>query len=312
VWGIVFDWAGGRPAARAWVEAMTPDSTRYVAIADSSGRFVIDHLPAGTYLVRGGVDANGNRTLDAREAFDSVRVGSTTAAPADSGGVELLAFVHDTVAPRIQTVAVRDSLTLRVTFDKPLAPTYALQPAAFEVVAPDSSRAAIAAVVSGVAFDSSEARASRQRADSAAQADTTRRPPPPARPNPNARRDSLRADSIRRATPRPSRPSPSPDVVLTLRAPLRPNTAYRVGVRDARSLSGYAGPSSRPVTTPKPDSAPAARPGAAPRDSARAAPLRGRPTPPAPARPTPAPPPAPPSAPATPPPADGARSRASR
>ena len=118
---------------------MTPDSTRYVAVADSLGRFVIDHLPAGTFLVSGGVDANSNRTLDAREAFDSVRAPSTTTAPADSGGVELLAFVHDTVAPRIQTVTVRDSLTLRLTFDKPLAPGYALQPAAFEVVAADSS-----------------------------------------------------------------------------------------------------------------------------------------------------------------------------
>src|SRR5687767_7545809 len=45
--GQVFDWVGGGPAGGALIEAFVPpDSIRaYIAVADSSGRFVLEHLP---------------------------------------------------------------------------------------------------------------------------------------------------------------------------------------------------------------------------------------------------------------------------
>ncbi|HET7457521.1 MAG TPA: Ig-like domain-containing protein, partial [Gemmatimonadaceae bacterium] len=122
--GVVFDWVKSEPAARALVEAIVVppgadtsararrDSTVYVTSSDSSGRFAFAHLPPGPYVVRGVLDANNNRALDPREAWDSVRVSL-----ADSARVELLTFVHDTLGPRIASVSASDSVTLRVAFD---------------------------------------------------------------------------------------------------------------------------------------------------------------------------------------------------
>src|SRR5687768_15825735 len=73
--GRVFDWVAGRPAPRAVVEAiMLPDSARYTAEADSSGAFVITHMPAGQFLLRALIDANRNRAVDGRELFDTITV----------------------------------------------------------------------------------------------------------------------------------------------------------------------------------------------------------------------------------------------
>ena len=62
--GTVFDWAAERPAARALMQAMTPDSLLYLAQSDSLGHFTLGPLPPGSYLVRAIIDANNNRALD--------------------------------------------------------------------------------------------------------------------------------------------------------------------------------------------------------------------------------------------------------
>lgn len=133
--GQVFDWVTGVAAAGSLVESFVPpDSTRgYVAITDSSGRFVFQYLPAGRYLVRGVVDRNKNRGIDPGEPWDSVSVTLT-----DSSIVELLVFSRDTVAPRIREVNNVDSLSLRVAFDKPVDPTQSLTVANFAIVGRDS------------------------------------------------------------------------------------------------------------------------------------------------------------------------------
>ncbi|HKG92926.1 MAG TPA: Ig-like domain-containing protein, partial [Gemmatimonadaceae bacterium] len=141
--GIVFDWPAGRPAVRPYVEAIgLPDSTVYVTIGDSVGGFAIRHLPPGRYAVRGTIDQNNNRARDARELYDSLDV-----ALGDSARLELLAFVHDTIGPRINEVAIRDSLTLRVQLDKPLDPAAPLGPELFSLRAADSSVVPIAAAL---------------------------------------------------------------------------------------------------------------------------------------------------------------------
>jgi hypothetical protein len=117
--GTVVDWTGNRAAASALVEAvLLPDSLPYRALADSGGNFAMPVMPAGDYLVYGVVDQNGNRRRDPREAFDTARVSLQ-----DSAAVELYAFTHDTVGPRVRSVELADSLTLRLVFDRPLDPT---------------------------------------------------------------------------------------------------------------------------------------------------------------------------------------------
>ncbi|WP_284350854.1 Ig-like domain-containing protein [Roseisolibacter agri] len=270
--GVVFDWVNGKPAARAIVEAIAADSTVYYTIADSVGRFTITNLPIATFLVKGVVDVNANRAADPREAFDTVRVASNLVARNDTAAAELYAFVRDTIGPRIVTVAPRDSLSLRVTFDRPLLPSQPLQLASFTLQAADSSVVPITAVNTSAAFDSLVARRARATADSAARA----RPDTAAQAR--ARRDSVaRVDSIARAArdtsarrrippPVMRQPTPTTELVLTLQAPLRPQAAYRLTARQVQSLSGRPRTSDRTFNTPK---AEPARPPATPADSAR-------------------------------------------
>jgi hypothetical protein len=133
--GRVFDWVTGSAAVNAVIESfIPPDSTRaYIAIADSGGSFVMEHLAPGRYVVRGVVDRNRNRGIDPGEAWDSVLVTLT-----DSSVVELLVFSRDSVAPRIRDIAAIDSLSLRVGFDKPVDPTRTLSAANFAIVGRDS------------------------------------------------------------------------------------------------------------------------------------------------------------------------------
>lgn len=282
--GVVFDWVNGKPAARAVVEAIAPDSTIYYTIADSVGRFTIANIPIGSYLVKGAVDVNANRSVDPREGFDTLRVDANVVARNDTAAAELYAFVRDTIGPRLLSATPRDSTTLRVTFDRPLVPGQPLSPASFSLVAADSSVVLIQNVLTAADYDSLVARRTRASADSAARA----RPDTAARAR--AQRDSVaRADSLARVArdtsaaarrrrvvppPVPRRPTPSTDVVLVLAAPLRPQTAYRLTARELRSLSGRARTSERVFNTPRAEPArpPAAEPApAAPRDTTRPA-----------------------------------------
>ena len=264
--GIVFDWPGNRAAGGALVEALLVADTTlaYVTVADSSGRFTLPHLPPGRYVVRGVLDANSNRALDRREAFDSVALDV-----ADSARVELLAFVHDTIGPRIATVTIRDSLTLRVAFDKPLEIGQPMDASRFRLIQlPDSSPVPIARALFARAADSLDrARTdSVQRADSIQRADSARRAgaarADTARPAPRqAPRPGLPAPG---ATPtaaadtaalRPSRPAPETDVVVVLSRALAPATTYRLSAIEVRNLLRVPRSSDRNFATPKPPAA---------------------------------------------------------
>jgi len=262
--GQVFDWAAGRPAPRAFVQAVhLPDSLTYAEYADSLGRFVIRYMIPGRYLLRAILDANNNRTLDRRELFDTA-----TITLGDSVTREILAFVHDSVGAGIANVEPLDSLTLRVTFDRPLQPRVPVEPSQFSLKAADSSVVPITAVTLGSAFeraraDSARAKAVQDSIRAAQVADSVRRanprpaapaPAPPVQRPPAAQRDT--------ATPplKPSVPIPESYVVLRLGRPLAPNTSYRLHADSLRSLTGVARSSDRVFTTPR----------AAPPDSGRA------------------------------------------
>jgi hypothetical protein len=258
--GVIFDWVNGRPAPNAVAEAIAEDSTVFYAIADSVGRFTIENLPPGAYLVKGTVDVNTNRAPDPREPFDTVRVDQTVVARGDTAAAELYAFVRDTIGPRIQTVVPQDSLRLRVTFDRPLAPGQAFTSANFSVVAADSAPVTLVQLLSVAELDSLNARQARASADSVARADTTAR----GRAARAARDSAARGDSLARAVrdtaggrrrrvaaPVPRRPTPPTEIVIVLAAPLRPQTAYRVTAQDVRGLAGRTRTSERVITTPR-------------------------------------------------------------
>lgn len=229
VTGRVFDWVAGTPAAGSLVEALVPPDTThaYVAVADSSGQFSLEHLAAGRYMVRAFVDRNRNRGIDPGESWDSVTVDLT-----DSTATELLVFRHDSLPPRIRDVAALDSLSLRVTFDKPVDPQQSLTSANFIVIGPDSATVPIAGV-GPVPKDTI----------------ATPAPSPAVQSRPPAR---VPRDTSTKTRPVMSRPAPIASVLIRLERPLVPKAVYRIRAIGLRGLLGQSGDSERAYTVPAP------------------------------------------------------------
>ena len=274
--GTVVDWTGGRAANGALVRAvLLPDSLPYLALADSAGNFSLAQMPAGDYLVYGAIDQNNNRRLDAREAFDTARVALT-----DSAAVELYAFPHDTLGPRIKSADFVDSVTLRIVFDRPVSPDAAVDTSMVRVssMADSTLTVPLLKVYTTAAFDSTSraeaaARAAAQaakdsaaRAEAAARDTTHRRPGPAQRPPPLAGAGPSRdtALAVRRDTSRATRmlarhPAPSDTRVVRLAAPLEPGARYSAFTEGVIGLTGVAGRRSHTTfTVPRPPARPAA------------------------------------------------------
>jgi hypothetical protein len=241
--GLVFDWVAGRVVPAAYVEAIShPDSVVYVATSDSSGMYEVRNIPPGEYTVRGLVDANRNRELDIRELWDSVRV-----TIADSARVELLTHAHDTIPPRIDQVAVRDTFTLRVTTDRPLDPGLTIDPALFTLRASDSSIVPIAEARAAQVYERLQAERDRARADSLARV---------APPLATGERAAQRGDTLRTITAvQPSRPSPTTEIIIVVSSAVRPGASYRLQARDLRGLMGTTRSSEREFKVPEPPKA---------------------------------------------------------
>ncbi len=268
--GTVVDWTANHAAVAALVEAvLLPDSLPYRALADSSGSFAMPAMPAGTYLVYGVVDQNGNRRRDAREAYDTARVTLQ-----DSAAVELYAFTHDTVGPRLRSVELVDSLTLRLTFDRPLDPGQPLDTSRVHVApAEDTTQfLALAQVFTPAGYDSvtkaaAAARDSAQRraaeaADSGQRRAAPARPAAPAaaapplraanRPPPLGARATTRADTTPAMRMLERRPAPTDRRVVRLVAPLQVGARYHVTVSGVRGLTGVAWSGGASLMVPKP------------------------------------------------------------
>ncbi len=242
--GTVIDWKVGRPSAGALVEAvLLPDSLVYRAVADSSGNFRLGPLPRGEYVVYGVIDGNKNLRRDPREAFDSTRVPPDSARASD-----LYAFVHDTLPPRIQTIAPADSVTATVTFALPLDPAQRLDSSAATLrKLPDSAAVGIRALrvpetgsrAGGPADGDSIAKAPRIAKDTLRRAaDTLRRAP-----------DSLPA----------RRPALNDRLVLEAAEPWRPGDRFLVEIRGVRTVSGITGDVRAPLVVPEAGKRPAGR-----------------------------------------------------
>jgi len=211
--GSVVDWTGGRVATGALVQAvLLPDSLPYLALTDSVGGFSLGAMPPGDYLVYGVLDQNNNRRRDPREAFDTARVALT-----DTGTVELYAFTHDTIGPRLKSADPVDSVTVKITFDRPVSPGAAVDTANVHVspLADSTQTVPLAAVYTTTAFDSvrkaeTVARAARDSAaraakDSAARVEATAR----AARDSAARAAAAARDTTHRKAAAPAAPAPA-------------------------------------------------------------------------------------------------------
>ena len=244
--GVAFDWVANRALPKATIQAISTTDTTvvHVTVADSTGRYELSTLPAGTYLVRAIDEKTPNRALDLREAWDTATVSIS-----DSARADVYVFVHDTMPPRISELRLNDSVTISLQFDKPLKPGVAIPVSAVRVVNADSSVVEIESVMT-----LAEERVVQARADSVKQAaDTTLRPgvePPVARRtiDPTRRRDSV----ISAPPPEPQKASPATELVVKLRAPLLPATTYRVTVSGVRNLLDREGTSTRLLIVPRP------------------------------------------------------------
>jgi len=238
--GIVFNWITGGVAQKGLIEArpLTDTTLVYVTASDSTGTFSFPNLPPGKYRLRGLIDDNNNQGLDPREAWDTTTVSLT-----DSARVELVAFAHDSVAPRLSDVVMRDSATLELLFDRAIDPNQRFTPASVDIKRSDSTVIAVSAVESG---------------------------------------GGARDTSVVRAGPVPSRPVPSSSLIAKLSVPIRQATILRVRAIGIRSLDGVAKTTEKTATVDPnpPAAAPAAAPPSAPPSGGKAPPPPPPPPPP--------------------------------
>ena len=250
--GRVVDWTAGRVGRGALVAAvLLPDSLPYLAYADSGGRYDLAPLPAGQYLMQAFVDQNRNRRLDSHELSDTVRIGEdTTAVPT------LWLQPHDTLPPRIQSIAVEDSTAAAVQFTGPLDPYRPPPFASFRLLAlPDSVEVDGASLVTLAAQDSLRA---RQRAE-AEKADTTAPKPlppvpgqpgaPPARPvtGPKAVPDTVGLAALLA-----QRPALQQRLVIRMPTPFVPGKKYVLEITGLRGLGGAIGNVRGGLAVPEP------------------------------------------------------------
>ncbi len=266
--GIVFDWVAQRPASGAYIEAASKADTSivYIGASDSTGHFDLGPLPAGTYLVHALIDQNANRTIDRNEKWDSTTVTITNA----RSMTELDVIERDSVPAVMENVARLDSVTIRITFDKPLDPHLEFQPSQVTIKRADSTTVPVLRVQGETAYDRArqatdsarraDSTKAAQKPDSARRADTTKvAPPAPPATAPGGRRAPP-------PPPKPSTPPPDRAIIVTV-APTTPfvvGVTYRITANSMRNLVGHARESSRLFTVPKP-----APPKPAPADTTR-------------------------------------------
>lgn len=248
--GRVFDWAAEKPANGVYVEAISKTDTNvvYLAATDSLGQFDVGPLEAGAYTVRALIDQNTNRVLDRNEKWDTTTVTVSDARPM----IELDVIERDSAAAAFQNIAVDDSVTLHISFDKSLDPKIPLQPALIRIQRADSSAMEVTKVEWAAAYDQA-----RQAfiTDSARRADTTRARQPaappaaaaPATPTPAGQRPPP-------PPPKPKAPPPERAIVVSLspRNPLVPGATYRITAQGLRNLVGNTTEIRRTFTAPKP------------------------------------------------------------
>ncbi|HWZ27759.1 MAG TPA: Ig-like domain-containing domain, partial [Gemmatimonadales bacterium] len=170
--GIALSWVEQHTLTQGLIRAvLKPDTVAYLTYTDSTGRFRLDGVPPGQYVLYAVNDQNSNRVLDPREAYDSATVTLDSAA-----STNLWTFVHDTLGPRLRASEPIDSVSFRLTFTQPLATAGLPDTASVRLYQlPDSTPVPLSAVLLPAVNDSLVSRL-RAAADSARHvADSIRR-----------------------------------------------------------------------------------------------------------------------------------------
>lgn len=250
--GLALSWVEQHTLTQGLIRAvLKPDTIAYLTYTDSTGRFRLDAVPPGQYVVYAVNDQNANRARDPREAYDSTVVTLDTQATAT-----LWTFVHDTAGPRLRAPEPIDSVSFWLTFTAPLSPARLPDTGSVHVYElPDSTPVALSAVLAPAANDSLVARqraiadSLRRAADTThAAVDTTkkkaavgrdttaRRPVVPAPVgHPGAAPAAVDSTVIKLLA---TRPVPTDKLVVRTRAPLKPSTKYFIRVTGATNLNG--------------------------------------------------------------------------
>ena len=274
--GTTLQWVEQRLLVSGAIRAVPAGDTSlaYLTVTDSTGKFRLDAVPPGRYVVYAIQDQNNNRRLDRREAYDSATVTLDTTA-----AVALWTFVHDTVGPRARAADPVDSITFRLTFSQAIDPSRLPDTTRLAVLAlPDSTPLPVAAILTPARYDSlvateraaldSAHRAAdtthAARPDTGQHADTTQRAPAPrAAGGPGGAAARPPADTTWKILLR-QRPAPSDKIVVRMARPLAPASRFFVRVRGVRNLNGATADGGTVLTTPKP----------VPRDTTKASPPR--------------------------------------
>jgi len=263
--GTALQWVEQRLLISGAIRAVPAGDTSlaYLTVTDSTGKFRLDAVPPGRYVVYAIQDQNNNRRLDRREAYDSATVTLDTTA-----AVSLWTFVHDTVGPRARSADAVDSVTFRLTFSQAIDPARLPDTTRLAVLAlPDSTLLPVAAILTPARYDSlvateraaldSAHRAAdtthAARPDTGQHADTTQRPvaPAPPRAGPGGAAAHPPADTTWKILLR-QRPAPSDKIVVRMARPLAPASRFFVRVRGVRNLNGATADGGTVLTTPKP------------------------------------------------------------
>lgn len=249
--GIALSWVEQHTIPQALIRAvLKPDTIAYLTYTDSTGRFRLDGIPPGQYVVYAVNDQNSNRVRDQREAFDSdlVTLDSTAAAT-------LWTFVHDTTGPRLRAPEPLDSSSFRLTFTAALSPAHVPDTGTVHLYElPDTTPVALSAVLTPAANDSLVARqravadSLRRAADTtraavdttkkkaAAGRDTTARKPPTQGPVSHPGAASAVDSAVIKLLA--TRPIPTDKIVVRTSMPLKPSTKYFIRVTGATNLNG--------------------------------------------------------------------------
>ncbi|HEY6784391.1 MAG TPA: Ig-like domain-containing protein [Gemmatimonadales bacterium] len=263
--GIALSWVEQHTIPQALIRAvLKPDTIAYLTYTDSTGRFRLDGIPPGQYVVYAVNDQNSNRARDQREAFDSdlVTVDSTAAAT-------LWTFVHDTAGPRLRAPEPLDSSSFRLTFTAALSPAHMPDTGTVHLYElPDTTPVALSAVLAPAANDSLVARqravadSLRRAADTThAPVDTTKKKAAPGRDTTVRKPPAQGPVSHPGAAPAvdsavikllATRPIPTDKVVVRTSAPLKPSTKYFIRVTGATNLNGVRADAVSVLVVPAP------------------------------------------------------------
>ena len=200
-------------------------------------------VAAGEYLVRALIDQNSNRTLDRNEKWDSVARERRQRAAGRRARRDRARFDAAALSEHHRRSTASQ---LRITFDKPLDPFLALQPALIRLQKRGFFAAGGRAASSGKEPTIRRRRRAQQVADSLRRAADYRsrpaaRPTPPPAPDADARRGRCDAPP---PPPKPRLPAPDRGIVVTVSptTPLRPGHLRRHRARHAqppRSREGH-------------------------------------------------------------------------